>query len=110
MGDSFSAGSLFGQGITSLGNAAVESHFTKCILEPLQNHLTGTPYLLGSYPGIGDFAMNGPYYGHLYRDPASSGMIKLKAPPVADWIERTAGMVPARASPVRIMWVDSGLC
>lgn len=106
MGDSFSAGSLFGQGISTMGADAVESHFVKQILTPLSHHLTGTPYLLGNYPSLGDFSMNGGLYGHIYRDPASSGMLKLQAPPVADWIERVAGLAPARSEPVRIMCVS----
>ncbi|KAI9033380.1 hypothetical protein DFJ74DRAFT_186083 [Hyaloraphidium curvatum] len=106
MGDQFSAASLFGQGISSLGDKACEAHFERCILEPLAKHFTGSPYLLGNVPSLGDFSLMGPFYAHLYRDPWPSTMIKMKAQPVADWIERASGMVPARSEPGRIIGAD----
>ena len=43
--------------------------------------------MLGSRPGIGDFAMFGPLWAHLYRDPASRCLYE-GAPNVRAWFER----------------------
>lgn len=63
-------------------------------LSDLEQHLTFQPYLLGTRPSFGDFALVGPLYAHLYRDPASGRLLRDRAPRVAAWVERM--MVPPR--------------
>jgi glutathione S-transferase len=58
-------------------------------LADFSRHLAVHPFLLGERPCLADFAMIGPLYAHLYRDPASGEMMKRRAPKVADWVTRT---------------------
>ncbi|MEM8615720.1 MAG: glutathione S-transferase N-terminal domain-containing protein [Pseudomonadota bacterium] len=51
-------------------------------------HLEDLPYLMGTRASLADFAMIGPLYAHLYRDPASGALMQAKTPRVADWVER----------------------
>ena len=55
----------------------------------LETHLAVHPYLLGSRPCIGDFAMYGPLWAHVYRDPGSRKHFA-NAPAVVAWFERLA--------------------
>ena len=43
---------------------------------------------MGGRPSLADFALYGPLYAHLYRDPASGEIMKARAPNVAEWVER----------------------
>lgn len=52
-------------------------------------HLEQHPFVLGQRPSLADFALLGPLYAHLYRDPASGEIMKRLSPKVADWTERT---------------------
>lgn len=51
-------------------------------------HLKEHPYLLGGRPTLGDYALMGPLYAHLYRDPKPGLLMRQKAPLVARWVER----------------------
>ncbi len=51
-------------------------------------HLKDYPYLLGGRPTLGDYALMGPLYAHLYRDPKPGMIMRQKAPLVARWVER----------------------
>jgi glutathione S-transferase len=78
---------------------AIESSYQE-LLSELDAHLTQHAYMLGSRPCIGDFALFGPLYAHLYRDPASGRLMKQRAPRVAAWVERMkAGAAVAPESP-----------
>ncbi|MEO0342441.1 MAG: glutathione S-transferase family protein [Pseudomonadota bacterium] len=57
-------------------------------LQLFKHHLERNPYLLGGHPTIGDFALLGPLYAHLGRDPYPSMQMKKEAPEVFRWIER----------------------
>jgi hypothetical protein len=46
------------------------------------------PYLLGATPTLGDYALMGPLYAHLYRDPKPGQLMRQHAPLVARWVER----------------------
>ncbi|KAJ3334897.1 hypothetical protein HDU93_007071 [Gonapodya sp. JEL0774] len=105
IGDAFSGGSLYGQGITSIGAEACERSW-EAQLKILDRHFSTHPYLFGDVPSIADFALNGPYYGHLYRDPIPGRILRLTAPAVADWTERTSGLVPSRSAKIRIIGAD----
>jgi len=66
---------------------AIEASYLAWLTE-LDLHLTFQPYLLGTRPSFGDFALFGPLYAHLYRDPASGRLMKSHAPRVAAFVER----------------------
>ena len=48
-------------------------------------------YLLGDRPCLADFAMMGPLYAHLYRDPVPGKLVRTRAPLVGMWIEKVMG-------------------
>ncbi|WP_166422357.1 glutathione S-transferase family protein [Paraglaciecola sp. 20A4] len=58
-------------------------------LTDFSKHLEQHRYILGDRPSLADFALLGPLYAHLYRDPASGEIMKRLAPRVAQWTERT---------------------
>lgn len=45
------------------------------ILNTLNKHLNHHSYLFGSQPSIADFALYGPIYSHLHRDPAPRNLL-----------------------------------
>jgi len=74
-------------GVWPASHAAIEhDYFT--LLELLEAHFAEHAYLQGRAPTLGDFAFYGPFYAHLYRDPASGAILRARAPRVVDWIER----------------------
>jgi glutathione S-transferase len=74
-------------GVSEETLAGIEAHY-EGFLADFSAHLRGQPFLLGGRPSLGDFALYGPLYAHLYRDPASGEMMKRLAPLVAEWVER----------------------
>lgn len=74
-------------GITAATIPEIEAWYTQ-FLGWFNTHLEQYPYLLGSRPCIGDFALAGPMYAHLWRDPVPKQLLKELAPNVIDWIER----------------------
>jgi len=65
-------------GVTALANG---------LIGDLNTHLESHPFLLGSRPCIGDFALFGPLWAHLYRDPGTTALFD-DAPHVRDWMDR----------------------
>jgi len=61
--------------------------FTEQLLERLNTHFQDYDYLLGGRPCIGDFALFGQIYAHLYRDPESTPLFD-NLPHLVKWIER----------------------
>jgi len=74
-------------GVTEDTISGIEAHY-EGFLADFSDHLRSMPYLLGGRPTLGDFALFGPLYAHLYRDPASGEIMRNLAPDVADWVER----------------------
>ena len=64
---------------------AVEETATITI-RALNQQLEQTPYLLGGRPCLGDFALYGPLWAHLYRDPGSRTLFD-DAPHVRRWMD-----------------------
>jgi glutathione S-transferase len=60
---------------------------TIALIAGLEGHLSGHDFLLGGRPCIGDFALYGPLWAHLYRDPASRSLFD-NAPAVVAWMSR----------------------
>ncbi|HVZ36300.1 MAG TPA: glutathione S-transferase C-terminal domain-containing protein, partial [Polyangiaceae bacterium] len=81
------AGALPALGVHPGTVPAIEASY-RALLAELAEHFREHPFLLGTRPSIGDFALFGPLYAHLYRDPASGRMMNALAPEVARWIER----------------------
>jgi glutathione S-transferase len=81
-------------GVTEDTISGIEAHY-EGFLADFSAHLRQTPFLQGDRPSLGDFALFGPLYAHLYRDPASGELMKRLAPPVADWVERMREIGPS---------------
>ncbi|MEE2704393.1 MAG: glutathione S-transferase family protein [Myxococcota bacterium] len=75
-----------GMGVTEAVFPALESIYSD-VLDLLEVHFTTTPYLLGGRPSAADFALMGPLFGHLARDPHPATLMKLRAPRVYRWTE-----------------------
>lgn len=74
-------------GVRDASISAVEASYTE-FLRLLNAHLENTPYLLGGRPSAGDYALLGPLFAHLGRDPAPASLMKRIAPSVYRWTER----------------------
>lgn len=61
------------------------------ILGILETHFDQHLYILGDAPSLADFALLGPIYPHLYKDPVTGFMMKTEYPLVSEWVERTNG-------------------
>lgn len=81
------AGALPSLGVSPETAAAIEASYLALLAE-LDAHFAACPFLLGGCPSIADFGLYGPFYAHLYRDPASGRLMKERAPAVAAWVER----------------------
>jgi glutathione S-transferase len=66
---------------------AIEAH-TKELLAAFDAHLAVEPYVLGGRPSLGDCALIGCFYPHLYLDAVPGRLIREIAPRVCHWIER----------------------
>ncbi|MDZ4759912.1 MAG: glutathione S-transferase family protein [Alphaproteobacteria bacterium] len=73
--------------------SGIEAHY-EGFLADFSAHLRSMPFLLGSRACLADFALFGPLYAHLYRDPGSGELMSRLAPLVADWVERMLTIGP----------------
>jgi len=62
-------------------------------LQLFSDHLRTAPYLLGGLPSNGDFALAGPLWPHLSRDPYPAALMRRTAWPVFRWTERISSPV-----------------
>lgn len=74
-------------GVSEETSSGIEAHY-EGFLADYSAHLRKTPFVLGGRPSLGDFALFGPLYGPLYRDPASGERMRSLAPVVVEWVER----------------------
>ena len=74
-------------GISEATIPGVEASY-KDFLAGFSQHLETHPFAFGDRPSRADFALYGPLYGHLYRDPESGELMKRLARRVSDWVER----------------------
>ena len=87
-------GALPPLGVSPTTAPAIEQSY-EAFLREFSAHLEVHPYALGGRATLADFALYGPLYAHLYRDPASGDLMRRYAPKVADWVERVkAGSPP----------------
>lgn len=75
-------------GVSEQSKALVESSYAE-FMSLFSEHLKQYPYILGGQASLGDYALMGPLFGHLYRDPAPAMLMRQQAPSVARWVERT---------------------
>lgn len=68
--------------------------WTHAMLDRLDRHFAEHPYLLGARPSLADFALTGPLYGHLGRDPWPKRELIAKRPNVRHYIDRMASPPP----------------
>jgi glutathione S-transferase len=63
--------------------------FLQQTVATLEAHLQVHPFLFGTRPSLGDFALYGPLWAHAYRDPGSKKFFE-GAPAVIAWFDRLA--------------------
>ena len=76
-----------GFGVSPETGTAIEAAY-KDFLDRFSAHLHQMPFLLGHRPSIGDYALLGPLYAHMGRDPAPLRLMQTRAPEVFRWCER----------------------
>jgi glutathione S-transferase len=74
-------------GVVPATASAIEAH-ARGLLADLSAHLSRHAYLLGQRPSLGDCALMGPLYAHLYLDAVPGRLLRETAPRVCHWIER----------------------
>ncbi|MFP6683817.1 MAG: glutathione S-transferase family protein [Polyangiaceae bacterium] len=87
------AGYLPALGVTADTIPGVERAAEKLISQ-LDVHLADHAYLLGDRPCVGDFALFGPLWAHLFRDPGSTALFD-EATHVRSWMRRLLTARPA---------------
>lgn len=92
-------------GLPQLGvTEATEAAWTDSMhnmLSLLEAHFDHHDYVLGGRPTLADFALLGPLYPHLYKDPVPGFMMRTQYPLVCEWIERTNGSTEGGARSYR---------
>ena len=81
---------LPGVGVTPAQQPIMEA-WTEAMLNALEAHFTRHDYLLGGRPTLADFALAGPLYAHLGRDPWPKRELIAPRPKLAAWIARAHG-------------------
>jgi glutathione S-transferase len=71
------------------------------MLSILETHFNQHDYVLGGRPTLADFALLGPLYPHLYKDPVPGFMMRTQYPLVCEWIARANGSTEAGAKSYR---------
>jgi len=78
---------LINLGVTDKTVKAWEDSLER-LLDYLEKHFIEHTYILGGKPSLGDFALIGPLYAHIYLDPVPGYMLRTKYPYTTKWIER----------------------
>jgi len=73
-------------GVSDETIVGIES-FGHALIGQLEAHFSEHPYLLGGRPCLGDLALFGPLWAHVYRDPGSTHWFE-EAPSVRSWFQR----------------------
>jgi glutathione S-transferase len=80
-------GSLPLLGVHEETRTPIEAH-TRDLLDALSAHFESCAFALGSRMSLGDCALMGPLYAHLYLDAVPGRLLRESAPRVCEWIER----------------------
>lgn len=87
----YTAGTLRGY-LPSVGvvpkQYALMERWTEQMLDALEQHFAAQPFLFGTRPSIADFALLGPMYGHLSRDPWPRRQLIEPRARLKDWVQR----------------------
>lgn len=81
------ASKLPGLGVTPETIPGVEAGYAR-LLAALDAHFFRSPYFLGDAPSLADYALIGPLYAHLGRDPAPLRLMQETAPALFRWVEQ----------------------
>jgi glutathione S-transferase len=84
-------------GVTETTRAAVEGSYLE-LLKLLNEHFENHAFILGNMPSLGDCALAGPLYAHLYHDPNSGKIMRDRAPQVHAWAQRIRNVKPVAVS------------
>jgi glutathione S-transferase len=89
---------LVALGMTQRTQAAWQASNDRTLAR-LEAHFAKHDFVLGGLPSLGDFALLGPLYAHLFRDAVSGFQLRTGFPLVAEWVERTnhTGFLNARS-------------
>ncbi|MEX2206043.1 MAG: glutathione S-transferase N-terminal domain-containing protein [Myxococcota bacterium] len=79
---------LVALGVTEHTAKAWEASNTR-LLALLESHFAVHDFVLGGLPSLADFALLGPLYAHLYRDPVAGFDLRTRFPLTSEWVERT---------------------
>jgi glutathione S-transferase len=74
-------------GVDAATIPVIEESYSE-LLAHLDAHFANYPFLLGARPSIADYAMFGPLFAHLGRDPVPLAIMQREAPRVFRWVER----------------------
>jgi glutathione S-transferase len=88
-------GSIRALGVVPESAPAIEAH-TRELLDALSDHFAEHPYLFGGRPSLGDCALMGPLFAHLFCDAVPGRLLRETAPRVCEWIGRM-NAAPERA-------------
>ncbi len=66
----------------------VQERWTEQMLDVFEKHFATMPYLFGTKPSFADFALLGPMYGHLSRDPYPKRVLVDPRPHLKAWVQR----------------------
>lgn len=80
-------GALPPLGVSDATIPGIESSY-ESLLDELSAHFEKYDFIMGNRATLADFAMIGPMYAHLWRDPKSRELMESRAPKVADWVKR----------------------
>jgi glutathione S-transferase len=81
------AGTLTGLGVVPETIPAIEAHVRE-LMDSLDAVLRDQSFLLGEQMSMGDCALMGPFYGHLFLDVVPGPILRERAPRIAFWVER----------------------
>lgn len=81
------SGSLPVLGVTKETIPGIERSYAE-VLAILDEHFKHHAFLLGGRPCLADFALMGPMYAHLHRDPVPGFLMRRTAPRVVEWVDR----------------------
>lgn len=74
-------------GVVPAQHAMLE-RWTEAMLDVLERHLAVQPFLFGTRPSVADFALAGPLYAHLGRDPWPKKHLVEPRRQLGAWLER----------------------
>jgi deazaflavin-dependent oxidoreductase (nitroreductase family) len=97
-------------GVTKQTAPAIEALYLDSLRE-LEYIFTARPFLFGDRPCEADFGLFGPFFRHFFCDPTSGGLMRSRAPRLAQWVTRLWALRPedvGRGAPIERVPPDLG--